>query len=147
MKRGKRTSVVFFNASVVLAGLRSPNGGSGKVLLWSKKKKINGVISEIVFDEVLRNADKIGLEREEVRGRVSSIFDKILPAPTLSEVNLFKKIVVDFGDAHILASCKNSKAHVLVTLDEKHLLAIKKKVKFVNIVSPGELIKRLGERK
>lgn len=140
----ERTPLVFFDASVILAGLKSPKGGSGKVLLWSKKKRMKGLISEIVLDEVLRNADKIGLLRGEARRQLFSVVDKISPAPTQDEVGLFEKVVVDLGDAHILASCKGANADFLVTLDKKHLLTIKKKVKFVNIVSPKQLIEKLS---
>ena len=51
---------VFFNASVILAGLRSPGGGSGKIIGWVKNGKIDGVISEVIVDEVIRRCSKIG---------------------------------------------------------------------------------------
>ena len=39
----KRINSVFFNASVILTGLKSPKGGSGKILSWVNKGKIKGV--------------------------------------------------------------------------------------------------------
>lgn len=56
----------------------------------------------------------------------------------------FSKIVIDAGDAHVLASCRETKAQFLVTLDKKHLLILGKKIKWTKIVSPGELIE-LGQ--
>jgi len=50
--KAKFSPTVLFNASVVLAGLKSPQGGSGELLLWSKQKKIQGLISEAILDEV-----------------------------------------------------------------------------------------------
>ena len=43
---------VLFNASVVLAGLRSKNGASGELLRLVKIGKIDGLISQIIFDEI-----------------------------------------------------------------------------------------------
>ena len=35
------------------------------------------------------------------------------------------RIVIDDGDAHVLASCEKEKVDFLVTLDKKHLLILK----------------------
>lgn len=137
MRKSKPVKV-FFNASVVLAGLKSPFGGSAKLLNWCKDKKIQGIISEIIIDEIIRNISKIGLSRE-VTADLGSLFD-IKIAPQKEKVEYFKGIVTDFGDAHVLASCTEENVEFLVTLDKKHLLVLKNKVKIFKIVSPGELI-------
>ena len=134
---------VFFNASVILAGLNSPTGGSGKLLSWCRNRKINGVISEIVMDETIRHTGKIGINPAHVRLAIKTIFGQILEAPAKENVAKFDKIVIDPGDAHILASCYETKPDFLVTLDKKHLLSLTKKIKWVKIVSPGELIRKL----
>lgn len=143
MRKGK-TSIVLFNASVVLAGLKSPFGGSAKLLSWCKNRKIRGLISEIILDEIVRNTPKIGLSRK-VTADLGSLFD-IKIAPQKEEIEFFRGIVTDFGDAHVLASCKEENAEFLVTLDKKHLLVLKNKVKIFKIVSPGELINFRGLR-
>lgn len=135
---------VFFNASVILAGLKSPAGGSGKLLNWCRGQKINGVISEIVMDETVRHASKIDVKPAHVRLTMKTIFDQILEAPAEKNVAKFGKIVIDPGDAHILASCHEAKPDFLVTLDKKHLLILQKRIKWINIVSPGELIENLN---
>ena len=136
--RKRKTPIVLFNASVVLAGLKSPFGGSAKLLSLCKNKKIQGLISEVILDEIVRNTPKIGLSREAVKD-LGSLFD-IKIAPQKQGVESFRGIVTDFGDAHVLASCQEGKAEFLVTLDKKHLLVLKNKVKIFKIVSPGELI-------
>lgn len=132
--------LVLLNASVILAGIKSPSGGSGKLLIWSKQKKIDGLASEIIFDEALRNGLRIGVEP----GRIAQIIQKmgitICPAPQLSAVDNFKNVIIDFGDAHVLASAKENRVDFLVTLDKKHLLILQKDIKQFQIVSPGELI-------
>lgn len=144
MKKMAASIIVLFNASVVLAGLKSSTGGSAKLLSLSKKKAISGTISEIVFDEVVRNSPKIGLEKEQVKKMIKTIFPYIFSAPKKETVDLFRKTVIDDGDAHVLATCREIKAKFLVSLDKKHLLILQKKVKWVKIVSPGELIEILS---
>ena len=47
--------IVFFNASVVLAGFKSPKGGSGKIISWAKTRKIRawqGTVQNMSFEEL-----------------------------------------------------------------------------------------------
>ena len=136
----KRVISVFFNASVVLAGLKSPKGGSGKILSWAKKGKIKGVISEIILDEILRNALKIGFDKFVLEKRIKEIF-QVETAPKQEIVNHYGSIVIYFGDAHVLASSEQVRADYLVSLDQKHILILKDKIEVFKIVTPGELIK------
>lgn len=136
----KNIPIVLFNASVILAGLKSPSGGSAKLLRWNKERKINGLASEIIVDEALRNASRIKFSEEEVYSAINKTFRSICPPPQASLVSKFKAIVIDYGDAHVLASAKEENVDFLVTLDKKHLLVLKNKIKIFKIVSPGELI-------
>lgn len=140
MKKVKHTPLVFFNASVIIAGLASPTGGSAKLLKDVEEKQINGVISEIIVDEVLRHAAKIGKSKSTIEHSVKSIFPNVLAAPARVLVYKYKEEVLDQGDAHVLASCDESESNYLVTLDKKHLLSIAGKIKKFRIVSPGQLI-------
>lgn len=139
----KTTVCVLFNASVILAGLKSPSGGSGKLLLWVKQGRIKGVISEIILDEVLRNAERVGFTRERVEKSTNDTFTQISPTPKEKIVEQFKEKVLDLGDAHVLASAKEKRVQFLVTLDKKHLLVLKDKIKIFKIVLPGQLIELL----
>jgi uncharacterized protein len=139
MKNLKRKPIVFFNASVILAGLKSPNGGSAKLLNWVKENKIIGIISEIVIEEVLKNTNKIFLTKEKALKLISQIF-LIVKSPNKKYFSVFKDIVLDEGDIHLLVSAKNVKANFLVSLDKKHILSLKNKIKDFKIVSPKELI-------
>lgn len=135
----------FFNASVVLASCYSPTGGSAKLLSWCKEGKIQGFISEIVLGEILKNLLKTKGDYS-LFGEKIKFFKKILPIPDQKEVKKYDKVVLDRGDAHVLASCEEGKANYLVTLDKKHLLSLKKKIKHFNIVNPGELISIFHEK-
>jgi conserved hypothetical protein TIGR00305 len=142
MKNLKRKPIVFFNASVILAGLKSPNGGSAKLLNWVKENKIIGIISETVIEEVLKNTNKISLTKEKALKLISQIF-LIVKSPNKKYFPVFKNIVLDEGDIHLLVSAKNVKANFLVSLDKKHILSLKNKIKDFKIVSPKELIEFL----
>lgn len=133
---------VLFNASVILAGLKSPSGGSGKLFAYLKQDKIKGVISEPILDEVLRNTDKIGQSKQNIQKILPKLF-KIYPPPQQEMVERFKEIVIHAGDAHVLASSYGNKAKFLVSLDQKHILAVKDKITDFKIVTPGQLIKHL----
>lgn len=131
---------VLINASVVLSGLRSPNGGSGKLLQLISDGQINGQISEIIFDEILKHHKKLGISKNKIENSISRLFKNILNAPVQKIVNKYKKIVIDEGDCHVLASCEENQIKYLVTLDKKHLLVLKGKIKNLEILTPGELI-------
>lgn len=126
-----------------MAGLKSPLGGSGKILQWGKKKKIKALTSELILDEVLRNAARISLPQNQVSKSAKEIF-LIVPAPGAALVKNFYKVSVNVGDSHVLAGSIETKADFLVTLDKKHLLILKDKIKEFKIVSPRELIEILS---
>ena len=79
---------VFFNASVILAGLRSPNGASGTLLSWIKQQKITGVISEVVWSEVLRNTHNVGLSQENTKQWMKKIFSNYHGSRTIKVCSL-----------------------------------------------------------
>ncbi|MBL7036270.1 putative toxin-antitoxin system toxin component, PIN family [Candidatus Microgenomates bacterium] len=134
---------VLFNASVVLSGLRSPNGGSGKLLDFVGEKLINGQISEIILDEILKHSQKLGIPKTTAQKKCLKYFEPILSEPGLKKVDKYTKKVIDEGDAHVLASYEEGSCNYLVTLDKKHLLSLKGKIKGFNIYTPGELIQLL----
>jgi len=141
----RKLPVVFFNASVILAGLHTPSGGSGTLLDWAKKGRMTAVISELILDEVIRHTEKIGRAKSTTAKSIQSVFTRIFPPPPSKLIDAYNKIVVDYGDSHVLAGAYQSKAEFLVTLDKKHLLTLEKKVKEMQIVSPKQLIEILNK--
>ena len=131
---------VFFDASVILAGLKSPRGGSGKLLSWVKDEKIAGIISEVVLDEVLRHLDKLRLTKKSLVKLLPYFI--LLPAPKQLN-NYYYRICKDIGDVHLFTSAKTSGCNYLVSLDKKHVLILNTQAKGFKIVSPKELIEKL----
>lgn len=132
---------VLFNASVVLAGLRSKKGASGELLRLISIGKINGLISQMIFDEVVRHCEKLSLDPMSIEKQILNIFEKnITKSPNEKTVEFYYSKVSDPGDAHVLATYKEEKCDALITLDKKHLLILQGKIKGVNIFSPGEFL-------
>ncbi len=147
MKKEQKNSKpkVLFNASVVLSGVHSPKGGSAVLLDFVKTKKVVGLISEIILDEILRHSSKFDLSKEEMLKFCLEIFPSVSSVPSISQVEEYYTKVIDEGDAHILASCKKEKVDFLVTLDKKHLLVLKGKIQNLKIMTPGEFIEYISE--
>lgn len=137
---------VLFNASVVLSGLRSPGGGSGELLRLIKLEKIEGEISEVIQDEILRHYKKLGLLKLKVEKDLKKLFPNLILSPNKKTVEKYKKVVIDEGDSHVLATCDREKIKYLVTLDKKHLLILKGKIKGLHIFTPGEFIEFLSKK-
>ena len=145
MKKTPRIPFVFFNASVILAGLSSARGGSAKLLSYVGKNIIKGIISEIILDEVKRRAEKIGKTPELAQKETLKIFKLIMPPPKIITVDKFSKMVIDPGDKHVFASTSEAKANYLVSLDKRHILSLQNKIRGFKIFSPKELIEFLAD--
>lgn len=139
-KQNNSKPKVLFNASVVLAGLYSPTGGSAKVLDYVQKGKVVGLISEIIFDEIIRHSGKVGISKKNLSKECIDIFKKIYDSPNQNCIDIYNNTVTDVGDCHLFASAEELGADYLVSLDKKHVLILKKRFKKLKIVSPAELI-------
>ena len=136
---------VFLDASVIIAGLYSPSGGSAVILNLIEKGIITGVTSQVILGETKRNiVDKLLkiTEKYEQFAKQSKIV--VVPIPAKETVAKWHNII-DPKDAHVLAATIASKADYLVTLDRKHFMLeqVKKAVVF-KIVTPKELIEILS---
>lgn len=143
MKKPKKPLKVLFNASVILSGLKSPSGGSGVLLKWSREGVIDAIVSELIINEVAKNISKLRISKPNYKEMLKRSFIEVSPPPDVRQVRKYKNIVSDFGDAHLFASAQELKVDYLVSLDKKHVLSLKKKFRKPKIVNPGELIETL----
>ena len=134
---------VFFNASVILAGARSPGGASGELLKRVKHREIAGVISELIVEEAIRHADRAGVGKVKMEKIAVETFSLVASAPEVGRVKNYQDKVLDPDDAHVLASAVSEKCEILVSLDKKHLLVLGGKIKGLKILLPGQLLLRL----
>lgn len=136
---------VYFDASVIIAALLSPTGGSAQLFKFLKAGLIIGITSQTVIEEVLeeKHLPKIKRSRSEIEEFITKSGLIIRRAITSEDIALYQGII-SIDDAHLIAGSKLTKCEYLVTLDKKHLLAADIREKFLplNIVSPKELLQK-----
>ena len=137
---------VFFDASVIIAALLSPNGGSSQLLKYIKLGKIVGITSQTVIEEILEEdksprLKKTKAEIEKFIAQSTLVVRKPISAP---EIEPYQDLV-DIEDAHLVAGANLTHCQYLVTLDKKHLLRpdIQKRFLPLKIISPKELLEEI----
>jgi predicted nucleic acid-binding protein len=137
---------VYFDASVIIAGLLSPAGGSGQLLRMAKHSTIVGVTSQTVVEEISEEdkAKRIKHSRNEIQQFIggSRLIVRRPIAP--EEVEPYRG-QVDSEDAHPIAGANLTGCTHLVTLDKKHLLRpdIRERFLPLRIVSPKEMLEEI----
>ena len=137
-------SKIFFDASILIAAILSPTGGSAKLLKLAKNRAIVAITSQTVIDEVINHTEKIHKTPEEILLFVKESGLLVRERVTQTEIEKVSGIV-DSTDAHLLVGARGAACQYLLTLDKKHLLRsdIRKNVAPLRIVNPKELLKKL----
>lgn len=135
---------VYFDASVIIAAMLSPTGGSAKLLTSVKKKHIAGITSQTVIEEVIAHAEKMNTSSHHILHYVKESGLLVRRGITREEVALYENRV-DKKDAHVIAGALLSHSNHLVTLDKKHLLVqkIQKQFPKLTIGNPKTLLSKL----
>ncbi len=137
---------VYFDASIIIASLLSPTGGSSLLFQYIKLGKIIGITSQTTIDETLEEdkPKRIKRSKEEIEQFISHSGLLVRESITLEEITPYQTLV-DLEDAHLIAGAKLTKCTHLVTLDKKHLLRedIQKRFLPLRIVSPKELLEEI----
>ena len=137
---------VFFDASVIIAALLSPTGGSEKTLSFVKLGLIKGITSHTVIEEILEEKHLYKLKRakEEIEKFIAESTLLIRKPITAAEVRPYLNLI-DPDDAHLIAGAVLTSCEYLITLDKKHLLRpdIKENFLPLRIVSPKELLEEI----
>ncbi len=143
-KHSSKTTV-FFDASVIIAAILSPTGGSAKLLMLTKNKAIVAITSQTVIDEVADHAEKIQQTPEEISWFIKNSGLMVRERVTQAEIEKVSGIV-ESTDAHLLVGAQGAQCTYLVTLDKKHLLRaeVRKNVAPLRIVNPKELLGELA---
>lgn len=134
---------VFFDASVIFAGVYSPSGGSAKLLEFVRDRKIIGITTATVLDEVLANMDKFGGRAPvDWPAWVGQSGLYVLQHVRAEELTIFLDVVAE-KDAHVVAGAAAADAEYLVTLDKKHLdnASVKEVISRPVILSPKDLLR------
>lgn len=135
---------VFFDASVIIAALLSPEGGSAKLSKFSQNKKVAGITSQTVIEEIKKHQTKIKKTQKEIDEFI--LANKFIVREKIKKSDIKEyQGRVDQDDAHLLAGANLTRCRYLVTLDKKHLLKreVVEGFKPLSILSPKELLKEL----
>ncbi|MBI3577765.1 hypothetical protein HY086_07045 [Candidatus Gottesmanbacteria bacterium] len=92
---------VFFDASVIIAAILSPTGGSAKLLHLAKHKVIVAITSQTVIDEVLDHTEKIQKAPKEISWYIKDAGLLVRERITQEEIEKVSGII-DATDAHLL---------------------------------------------
>lgn len=134
---------VYFDASVIIAALLSPFGGSSQLFKYIKRKVLVGITSQTVIDEILEEDKTIKLKKseEEIELFIAQSGLIVRESITIGEITSYRGLI-DVEDAHLVAGAVLTKCDYLVTLDKKHLLRedIRKRFLPLGIVSPKDLL-------
>ena len=135
---------LYLDASVLIAAILSPEGGSAKLIQFIKLGIISGISSQTVVEEVEKHSAKIGKKVSEIRLFIKDNGILVREKTTGDEAKPYREMVVE-DDLHVIAGAKLTKSDYLVTLDKKHLLKeeVKRLVKPLKIVNPEYYLKGL----
>ncbi|EKD65085.1 MAG: hypothetical protein ACD_50C00196G0002 [uncultured bacterium] len=140
---------VYFDASIIIAALLSPKGGSSELLKFVKKGIIKGITSQTVIEEILEEdkPEKLKRSRDQIGQFIAKSGLLIRKSITAKEIESYKDMIDD-EDAHLIAGANLTRCSYLVSLDKKHVLKLDIKKNFLplRIVSPKELLEEILSR-
>jgi len=141
MKIGQNT-LLFFDATCLIAAAGSPTGGSGFLLSLCARHLVKGAVSQPVLLEAERNIrSKLGIDALNRFYRFLIVIPFVLaPLPPTDELADMEKLVNE-KDVHVVGAASAINATFLLTLDR----GLAKEVQHANFkfqaLSPGEFIK------
>jgi len=143
-------SKVFLDANIYFTASRSPAGGSSVICELINRRKLTLFATRQVLKEAKRNLGE--KEDLKVNLRFYDLLNTLKPKivhiiKQEAEENFIK--IINQKDCLVLEGAKKAKVRFLVTLDKKDFFtkAIKEAKLPFEIVTPGELIKKLAKGK
>jgi putative PIN family toxin of toxin-antitoxin system len=135
---------VYFDASVLIAALLSPFGGSALLLTLVRQKHIIGIVSQTVIQEIQSHTNKLHKSHAEIEQFIALSGLVVREAMSMHEIKPYIG-KVDVSDAHVIAGAIRTKCTHLVSLDKKYLVRadIQKLFLPLHIVSPKELLEAI----
>jgi predicted nucleic acid-binding protein len=139
-----RETLLFFDASCLIAAAGSPSGGSGFLVSLCQRGLLRGAVSQPVLLEAERNIrKKRGLMELETYHRLIALTPLLLvPLPPSARRRPYAALVGE-KDEHVLAAAIEGRAPLLITLDVKLAERVNRATLPTRALSPGEFIKTL----
>lgn len=134
---------LFFDASVLIAGARSPTGGSARILESCRLGRFDGVISQAVLIEVSRNLERFTEAYGRFRYHLATIAWDLVPTPNDEAIRMYESLIHP-KDAHVLTAALTNRCHFLLTLDRRDFFTVRLQEAGLPlvIVTPGDFLQR-----
>jgi len=136
------TTLLFFDASCLIAAAGSPTGGSGFLLSLCIRRLLRSAISQAVLAEAERNIQTklmpqaLGVYHDLLQSAPLTI----APIPHVPSVAAWLQFV-NTKDAHVVASTLTVKAPYLLTLDQQLGDEVNRAALSIEAITPGDFIR------
>lgn len=136
------STLVFFDASCLVAGAGSPTGGSGFVLSICGRGFLRAAVSQPVLLEAERNIveqlARSALDTYHTQPATTPM--TVVPLPPVGLRQSYAEVVGE-KDEHVLAAAVEGQVDYLLTLDKRLQLRVNQSGLSIHALSPGEFIK------
>ena len=135
---------VFFDSSVIIAALLSPDGSSAKILGMCEAGLVKGFISNQVKEEIEKVIVRKFPEFMKFFRAILKISKlKIVKNPGMVRIKEARRWIADVNDAPILAAAKMANIDALLTLDIRHFIKDERVMKKsgLSIMTPADFLK------
>jgi len=140
-----RSTTLFFDASVLVAGSHSSSGGSALLLSACRAHGFRAQVTSAVLLEAMHALEDFPAQsRGTFRRWLAEIAWELLPVPPAEVLHRYERYIAA-KDAHVLAAAVEGASQFLLSLDRQHLLAAAPAVREMGlsliILTPGEFIR------
>lgn len=137
-------TLLFYDASCLIAAAGSPTGGSGLLLSLCVRRLLRGAVSQAVLLEAEGNI------QTKFRPQVLSVYHNLLqtahlsmaPIPQVPPTSAWLQ-EVNTKDVHVVAAALAAKAPYVLTLDRKLALEINRTALPIEALAPGDFIRNV----
>ena len=137
-----RNTILFFDASCLIAAAGSPTGGSGFLLSLCSRGLLKAAVSQHVLLEAQRNIQsKLGDEATNQYHNFLSVVP--FSMAILPKENQLKRLeqIVNEKDLHVVAAALEIQAPFLLALDKGLVIEVNQAVLGIQALIPGDFIK------
>jgi len=139
---------IFLDSDTIISSVISDSGASYHVLQYITKHGAQGFYSNISEIEIMRVAEKLTLQKENVQRNLDILEMTRLPLLLQDYSQKYHKYVNDSFDGHIVAAAVHSKVRFLLTYNSKDYNREKIKRDFdIIVLTPGVFLQYLRSRK
>lgn len=133
------------DTDVLVAGLRSPQGASRRLLEMLDEGAFEALASVsmmLEYEDVLKRSDNLQAARltaEEVDGFLDALALLVIPVTSFF---LWRPALRDPGDEHVLEAAINGLADAIITFNVRHFRVAASRFG-IELLRPGEAVRRL----